>query len=432
MTGLQWILLFFVLIVSGVVAWLLYGAYSGAGGNSSKSTSVFGDKNLPPPKPTLFAGSFQSAIAMAQRSPKYIYVVEQLGKLWRVDVETGERIIVLDIGDTLQSQLGITSRGGERGLLGIAFSERLPDQAFVAYSAPPPAQRDEGNNERIDHVARLSQFTIRNAGQADERFVDERVLIDVPQETSVHHAQTIAFDPRTGYLYYSLGDGGPQKDPQNNAQNLQDLRGKLLRIAVSRDGTYSIPPENPFYEAPQKGAPEIIALGLRNPWRFSIDANNDRLFIGDVGFASQESIDMLPLADVAAGKEPINFGWNVYEGTDATDFPDAQLSTASHTGPIYQYQTGGDQGRSVIGGYALDTDNYLFADFVSGKLMTIANNNNEKKNNGKKNNAASWKLTNEWSPDQWLPQDERNDLGNNIKIPSLYQDLDGQLLLEIH
>ena len=135
---------------------------------------------------------------------------------------------------------------------------------------------------------------------------------------------------------------------------------------------------------------------------------------------------MLPLADVAAGNEPVNFGWNVYEGTDATNFAGARLSTSSHTGPIYQYQTGGEQGRSVIGGYALDTDHYLFADFVSGKLMIIAN-----KDERNDDTASTWQLTSDWSPDQWLPQKQRNELGDNVKIPSLYKDPNGQLFVVV-
>ena len=116
-----------------------------------------------------------------------------------------------------------------------------------------------------------------------------------------------------GFLYISIGDGGPQEDPNGNGQSLSAFWGKILRIDPnpSRTAAYRIPGGNPFAGSP--GArPEIWAYGLRNPWRFSFDSSTGDLTIGDVGYNTVEEVDFAPHA--TGGGAGANYGWNCYEG----------------------------------------------------------------------------------------------------------------------
>ena len=91
-------------------------------------------------------------------------------------------------------------------------------------------------------------------------------LLEINQPFDNHNGGQLLFGP-DGYLYIGMGDGGSGGDPQNNAQNLDALLGKMLRIDVDGAQPYAIPPTNPFVN--RTGADEVWAFGLRNPWRFS-------------------------------------------------------------------------------------------------------------------------------------------------------------------
>src|SRR5207245_891634 len=134
-----------------------------------------------------------------------------------------------------------------------------------------------------------------------------------------------------GFLYIGMGDGGGVGDPGNRAQNLGELLGKILRIDVNGAAPYAIPATNPFRSTP--GArPEIWALGLRNPWRFSFDRQFGDLFIADVGQDKREEVDFQPAA--SAGGE--NYGWRLMGG-DLCDDPCSGCNdgTAALTTPEY-------------------------------------------------------------------------------------------------
>jgi glucose/arabinose dehydrogenase len=166
-----------------------------------------------------------------------------------------------------------------------------------------------------------------------------------------------------GYLYLGLGDGGSAGDPQNNAQSLTTLLGKILRLDVDGGDPYAIPPSNPFADG--GGLPEIWAFGLRNPWRFHFDRQNGDLYIGDVGQNLWEEIDYLR----AESKAERNFGWKYYEGTHPYEgTPPADFTFIA---PIYEY--GHDQGCSVTGGVVYRGQRlpewdgiYLFGDYCAG------------------------------------------------------------------
>jgi glucose/arabinose dehydrogenase len=172
------------------------------------------------------------------------------------------------------------------------------------------------------------------------------------------------------FLYISVGDGGGAGDPLNNAQNLNSLLGKILRIDPRPSSTkpYTIPASNPFVN--RVGTrPEIYMWGLRNPWRFSLDRANRDMWIGDVGQNAWEEIDYAP-----AGQSGINWGWNLREGfqpyNGGAKPPNARdpLLVRSHTS--------GDC--AITGGYVYRGSTipnfygaYVFGDTCTGELRAV-------------------------------------------------------------
>ncbi|HEU5142170.1 MAG TPA: PQQ-dependent sugar dehydrogenase [Solirubrobacterales bacterium] len=192
-----------------------------------------------------------------------------------------------------------------------------------------------------------------------------------------HNGGQLQFGP-DGYLYLSTGDGGGIGDPDDNAQDLGSLLGKILRIEPRPGETpaYAIPPDNPFLGA--VGAiEEIWAYGLRNPWRFSFDQLSGRMVIGDVGQGSREEVDL--------GLAGANYGWDCREGSIAYTGLNAPVScpATGFTDPVFDYphdDPGGDAafGCAITGGYVVRDPTvpelfgrYLYADFCEGELRSL-------------------------------------------------------------
>jgi glucose/arabinose dehydrogenase len=135
---------------------------------------------------------------------------------------------------------------------------------------------------------------------------------------------------------------------------MQTLLGKMLRLDVRRPGS----------------APEIVALGLRNPWRYSFDRVTGDLYIGDVGQGDVEEVDYTPRS--SAGLE--NYGWDVYEGS--TRFEEKPTGPGELVFPIYEYSH--DRGCTVVGGYVYrgaarpaERGRYTFGDYCSGTVWSL-------------------------------------------------------------
>jgi glucose/arabinose dehydrogenase len=278
-----------------------------------------------------------------------LFVVEQAGRI-RV-VADGALLDppFLDIRDRVAS-------GGETGLLGLAFHPAYAANGrfFVNYTRTAGGQ--------LQSVIAELRADPAGANVADP---SETVLLTVDQPFANHNGGQLHFGP-DGFLYVALGDGGGGGDPLGNAQRLDTLLGKLLRIDVDGAAPYAIPPDNPFAETTARG--EIWAYGLRNPWRFSFDRATGRLFCGDVGQSTREEVDLI----VPGG----NYGWSVLEGALCFPPPAAECDPTGFVAPIDEY--GNDQGRTVIGGYVyrgariagLDGA-YVFGDFVSGRVFAL-------------------------------------------------------------
>jgi hypothetical protein len=300
-------------------------------------------------------------IARADDGSNRLYVVEQAGvvRLLRPDGRLGA-VPFLDITPQV-------ANGGEQGLLGLAFdpSYATNGRFYVYYNravAPP-----DGGSEIV--VARYTR-SLLNPEVADP--ASGAVLLVVPHpQFSNHNGGRLAFGP-DGYLYIGIGDGGGGGDPFHTAQDLQQLRGKILRIDVRGNPApglaYAIPATNPFVGAAGARA-EIFAYGLRNPWRFSFDRATGDLFIGDVGQDAWEEIDLLPRG--TAGQD---LGWSVFEGTHCYNPPTA-CALANHVRPIIEYGHDANGGNSVTGGFRYRGHGvaelrgaYVYGDFVSGRV----------------------------------------------------------------
>jgi hypothetical protein len=191
--------------------------------------------------------------------------------------------------------------------------------------------------------------------------------MELVQPASNHNGGMLHFDA-SGYLVIAFGDGGGGGDPNNRAENPFDLLGKLLRIDVnttSAGRAYGIPPTNPF--AGGGGAPEVLMLGLRNPWRFDIDGG--LAYIGDVGQGAWEEVTILPAN--AAGA---NLGWNTWEGNSCFQGPCGRAGFVfpqivySHAGGACSV-TGGQvyRGSSIVG----LAGTYFYGDFCSGRIHSL-------------------------------------------------------------
>ena len=191
------------------------------------------------------------------------------------------------------------------------------------------------------------------------------MLLSVAQPFSNHNGGMLAFGP-DGHLYIALGDGGGGGDPGNRAQNPSTLLGKILRIDVDGARPYAIPPGNPFADG--GGRPEIFALGLRNPWRFSFDRRNGRLLAGDVGQGRVEEIDLI--------RRGRNYGWPIMEGPLCFR-PATGCDRSGLTLPLASYRQ--LRGRcSITAGYVYRgaaipdlVGTHLSGDFCSGEIFGL-------------------------------------------------------------
>ena len=279
-----------------------------------------------------------------------LFVVEQEGRVRIMRDGKVQATPFLDIAADILA-------GGERGLLGLAFHPRYRDNGrlFVNYTRKP------------DGATVIAEYKA-SGDKADRAAASGQVLLVIAQPWSNHNGGMLAFGP-DGYLYIGMGDGGLAADPGNRAQNPQELLGKMLRIDVDsgKPRPYGIPPDNPY--ARGGGRPEIYAMGLRNPWRFSFDRATGDLWAGDVGQGDREEIDII--------RRGANYGWRIMEGTQCF-LPPWGCDKKGLALPVTEYKNAKPR-CAVTGGYVYRgkalpelQGYYLFADFCSGEVLGYA------------------------------------------------------------
>lgn len=278
-------------------------------------------------------------------------------------VERSGRIRLIKNGVLLnQPFLDITSRvnsaDNERGLLSVAFPPNYQNKKYfyVYYT-----------NLSGDIV--VARYRVSANPDLANSNSQEVVLTIAHRSFPNHNGGQLAFGP-DGYLYIGTGDGGGAGDPLRNGQNTNSLLGKMLRIDVESVVTpYRIPASNPFRQTPGY-RPEIWALGLRNPWRFSFDRHTGDLYIGDVGQNAYEEVNVQP-ANSNGGR---NYGWNIMEATHC--FNTTTCDRRGLTLPVAEYRH--PQGISITGGNVYRGQEYLemygiyfHADFVNGEIWGL-------------------------------------------------------------
>jgi glucose/arabinose dehydrogenase len=289
--------------------------------------------------------NLQQPLGMAiRRGDDALYFAQKTGEVVAVVPDGTIEGIVLDLS-------GEVSLGSEQGLLGLAFS---PEGSFLYV-----------NFTDLDGDTHVTEFRMdgRRAVPASRRDV---LVIDQPY--SNHNGGNLLFGP-DGYMYIGMGDGGSGGDPMDNAQSLETLLGKMLRIDPRPSGNkpYGIPEDNPFVGR-DDARPAIWSLGLRNPWRWSFDRETGDLWIGDVGESAREEIDFQP----ASSRGGENYGWDGFEGRLPFEGP----APPDAVRPVYDY--GRELGASVVGGYVYRGSEiqglqgaYVFADFYNPQIRVL-------------------------------------------------------------
>ena len=348
----------------------------------------------------------------APGDPSRLFVVEQNGLL-RV-IQNGSLLATpaLDISGRVAPPLVPGSANDERGFLGLAFSPDFNKPGTAGYRTlytynseligiAPTYAAPNSATQNYKNVVNEWRMSAADPNQVDPN--SRREIISFGKNAGNHNGGTITFGT-DGYLYLGLGDGGNANDvgpshiePGGNAQNLSTPLGKMLRIdpinpalnagsvdAISANGQYRIPSTNPF-QGPGQVA-EVYALGLRNPYRFSVDrldlGGNGQIIVADVGQNTIEEIDRLLLGG--------NFGWSLKEGDflfNRTTGPGGNAGTIGArspgspagltdpiTGPLGTLEYDHGDGISITGGFVYRGSAIpaLYGKYVFGDLALHA------------------------------------------------------------
>lgn len=268
----------------------------------------------------------------------------------RIRVYRDDRLVrdpVLDLRSRVESS------GVEQGLLGATFS---PDGGTLYVDITDP-----------DGDTRVQAFPFEDGAADADDAVD---IIEIEQPYADHNGGGTLFGP-DGYLWISVGDGGNRAEAAPNAQRLDVLLGKILRIEPTPGARrpYRVPDSNPFVGRP--GRDEIWAYGLRHPFRFSFDRATGDLWIGDVGQSSHEELD-LERAPLTGGW---NYGWPIFEGLHRA----REGNPTAYVPPVFEYGRPAGVGRcAVTGGHVYRGSRipalrgaYVFADYCAGRLQAL-------------------------------------------------------------
>ncbi|MEU9926148.1 ThuA domain-containing protein [Streptomyces anulatus] len=251
---------------------------------------------------------------------------------------SGELRITDSAGNTRISGTLPVYTHDEEGLQGVGVDPDFAEnRAIYLFYAPPmdtpagdaPETGTPADFAKFEGVNRLSRFVLNEDGTLDT--ASEKKVLDVATSrgTCCHVGGDIDFDAE-GNLYLSTGDDtnpfasdgftpiderpdrNPAFDARRTSGNTNDLRGKILRIKVAEDGSYTVPEGNLFAPGTDRTRPEIYAMGFRNPFRFSVDQATGTVYVGDYGpDAGAADPKRGPSGKVEFAKvtKAANFGW---------------------------------------------------------------------------------------------------------------------------
>ncbi|MES2660039.1 MAG: PQQ-dependent sugar dehydrogenase [Verrucomicrobiota bacterium] len=287
------------------------------------------------------------------RKDAYV-VLEHRGMSWIIEKKAGD-----DVQTPFLDLTKVVRVGGATGLLGMAFHPKFPEDLryFLKYQIV--------ENGKISTLIMEQKFSPDLKGDSGS---PPRELLKIPSVTQDHNGGCVAFGP-DGFLYFGMGDTGPQRDPQGHSQDMSLLLGKMLRIDVDhRDEglPYAIPKDNPFRDV-DGVRPEIWAVGFREPWRFSWDSQTKDLWVGDVGQDQYEEVGIVRIGE--------NHGWNVIEGFNP--YSDRYRRVGEFlVPPVWSYSH--RIGQSVTGGFVYRGKKapqmlgwYIFADHESRRIWAL-------------------------------------------------------------
>lgn len=306
-------------------------------------------------------GSFvqPTAITFLPDNDSIFFVLQQDGVIWRMEQAQGElsQELFVDLRDFYNVVYLPEGPGGcnECGLFSMAFHPEFADNGYIYLSF---TEDGDPGNPLQSYVARFrSDDGGRSLLLGEDGLPWRENIYHVQQPTRSHNNGQVKFGP-DNYLYVSFGDGGPAYDFYNNAQNVENPFGAILRL--NDDGS---PAPGNLVEG---GLPEIFAYGLRNPWHWSFDRETGKLWVGDVGQARVEEINVI----VNGG----NYGWSCFEG-------ERPLQDCGSDGPFIQpvVDYPHKEGRSVTGGYVYRGasmpelyGSYIYGDFGSGMIWALS------------------------------------------------------------
>jgi glucose/arabinose dehydrogenase len=332
-----------------IAALLLLAALQASGSPTAEAAPTANQYSVAPIIPDGYLGANGSAViefAMIPGRPNEAIVVQQAGYIWRVAMDGS---FAPTLWGDVHTKLTCC---GEQGLLAVAFS---PDFAtsgrvYLYYTPGSPTPTV---------LARYS------ATPTDLNESSEEVLLTFEEFATNHNGGHIAFDS-DGLLYFSMGDGGGANDPQEKAQDLTTMLGKVIRIDVSGAGGYTIPADNPFRDGTGPMRDEIFAYGFRNPFRMTIDQQTDEIWLGDVGQGAWEEVNRVILGG--------NYGWDCYEGNDVREPAGCPPSGFQFPRTAYDHNFG----QAVTGGGIYRGSDmpelygwYVYGDFYSGRIWAV-------------------------------------------------------------
>lgn len=288
-----------------------------------------------------------------------VFLTAPAGDARRFIVEQAGTIRVVRDGGLLTAPyLDIRSRvlsGGERGLLGLAFHPQFAQNGFfyVNYT-------DLSGHTKIERYHAMPAADVADPASASH-------VLGFDQPASNHNGGMLLFGP-DGMLWIGTGDGGGGGDPDGNGQRLTTLLGKMLRIDVNVASGYAIPADNPYATHPTNSR-EIWGVGLRNPWRYSIDRVEGLIYVADVGQNQWEEVHVASVQTPA-----VNYGWVIMEGMHCFN-----AATCNQTGldiPVLEYHH--QEGCSITGGFVYRGDelpgirgHYFYSDYCRGFLRSF-------------------------------------------------------------